>query len=129
VLFRSNNFGGFLIFFFHRFRWTSGKSVKMCTRIKMDAYFQWLQADSKLTFELVAVVVHIGQSASRGHYITAEKRGSKWLCLDDIKVSIQLTNSEVVCYVLILPVCLLIIEYLRRTFIVTCLLCKTSCVH
>lgn len=97
----------------------------MCAKVTLDDFCQWRQGDNILKFELVAIVLHIGQSADSGHYVTVVRESSKWLCLDDAKVSIQMATYVVSCYALQTPVYQFISDKFKKVVIMTDFLCKS----
>eukprot|EP00045_Choanoeca_perplexa_P006467 m.55067 g.55067 ORF g.55067 m.55067 type:complete len:428 (-) comp13649_c0_seq31:2110-3393(-) len=49
--------------------------------------------DAERVYDLFAIVIHIGQHLSRGHYISMVKSGDHWLLYDDDRVD-QMTEDD-----------------------------------
>lgn len=66
-------------------------------------------------YDLVAVVIHIGSSLNRGHYISIVKSDGFWLLFDDDIVDVSIKSSYCTMYLIAL---ILLILFLCQTYII-----------
>mmetsp|Transcript_19326 Transcript_19326/g.41590 ORF Transcript_19326/g.41590 Transcript_19326/m.41590 type:complete len:619 (+) Transcript_19326:352-2208(+) len=64
-----------------------GKKVKFPTHLEIGDYMSNLNQSKPPEYELVAVLVHQGQSCEAGHYVAFVKSEGEWFCCNDKEVS------------------------------------------
>ncbi|KAJ5075809.1 ubiquitin carboxyl-terminal hydrolase [Anaeramoeba ignava] len=86
-----------LVFQFKRFQFTMNQGQKKLFEKILFPFELKVEEESKKGiktkhYDLNAIVVHIGKTIKRGHYISYSKVQDKWFCFDDSKVSLADPN-------------------------------------
>lgn len=81
----------------NRFKLDNNKSHKSLSRVSFGTELKIKQTDLEISFDLYAVIVHIGVSADSGHYISLIKSNNQWFKCDD-KIVEKMNESDLSFY-------------------------------